>query len=143
MPSVTSQGMPWRDFCSKQNPGLQDPPQAKPLWFPHASVSVSEEEHLADLDNAFDLLEKLMHPESIHRITARDALYHPFLHEEPGDDAFFPHPFGLGACGALHERSDDGDLLVMRVVGNERMVRYVESGEGIAIGDQPCEFHSD
>ncbi|KAF8908372.1 kinase-like domain-containing protein [Mucidula mucida] len=144
LPSITPGGMPWREFCSKQNESLEEPPPACPQWFPHAKEPVSQEEHLADLDNAFDLLEKLMHPESVARITARDALYHPFLHEEPGDDHFFPHPFGQGVCGHLHDRDEDGSLVVIREDGSgRRMMRYVESGEGIAIGDEPCEFHAD
>lgn len=35
-----------------------------------------------DIDDALDLLEKLLHPESVKRITPRDALYHPFLAEK-------------------------------------------------------------
>lgn len=35
----------------------------------------------ADIDNALDLLKKLMNPDSTKRITPRDALYHPFLRE--------------------------------------------------------------
>ncbi|KAJ3493406.1 hypothetical protein NMY22_g20215 [Coprinellus aureogranulatus] len=34
-----------------------------------------------DVDDALDLLEKLLHPESVKRITPREALYHPFLVE--------------------------------------------------------------
>lgn len=98
------------------------------------------------MEQALDLLERLLHPESIKRITPRQALYHPFLHEsgeEEGDDAFFPHPFGGGVCGEWHIvdtvteefrvriRTDDGSTSVIPVM----------AGEGMAIGNEPCEFH--
>jgi cell division control protein 7 len=107
---------------------------------------VGGQDHETDAEQALDLLERLLHPESIKRITPRQALYHPFLHEgeeEGGDDAFFPHPFGEGVCGEWHIvdtvteefrvriRTDDGSTSVIPVM----------AGEGMAIGNEPCEFH--
>lgn len=104
------------------------------------------QDHETGVEQALDLLERLLHPESIKRITPRQALYHPFLHEggeEEGDDAFFPHPFGGGVCGEWHIvdtvteefrvriRTDDGSTSVIPVM----------AGEGMAIGNEPCEFH--
>ena len=66
---------------------------------------VDVEDHETDVEQALDLLERLLHPESIKRITPWQALYHLFLHEggeEEGDDAFFPHPFGGGVYGEWH-----------------------------------------
>lgn len=117
-----------------------------------------------DLELAFDLLEKLLLPESISRITARDAIYHPFLAEhngsfsysspssgtstslntELGDDAFFPHPLGGGRCGEYHfvdEVTEEHRVRIPGPAGDE--VRLLQAGEGIPIGNRPCEFHKD
>jgi cell division control protein 7 len=69
--------------------------------------------------------------------------------EEAEDDEWFPHPFGGGVCGEKHfkdEVTEEGCVRV-RVIdssgeGKEREeVRRLVSGEGIAIGRMPCEFH--
>ena len=111
-----------------------------------SSGLIDVQDHETDVEQALDLLERLLHPESIKRITPRQALYHPFLYEgreEEGDDAFFPHPFGGGVCGEWHTvdtvteefrvriRTDDGNTSVIPVM----------AGEGMAIGNEPCEFH--
>ena len=87
-----------------------------------------------------------MEPEAIRRITPRKALNHPFLRdpEEPDDDEFVPHPFGGGVCGKYHFVDDVTDDLCVRVKveGSEEWTTLcVQSGEGIAIGRNPCEFH--
>lgn len=109
-----------------------------------------------------DLLEKLLIPESIHRITARDALYHPFLAESEacapdddvqtsdtarlGDDAFFPHPPGEGLCAKYHEADiylTEHRVSIPRPGANgQTEVRVVQAGEGLAIGFRACEFHA-
>ncbi|KAI0298832.1 kinase-like domain-containing protein [Russula brevipes] len=99
-----------------------------------------------DMEQAFDLLERLLHPESIKRITPRQALYHPFLRESEdgeGDDAFFPHPFGEGVCGEWHFVDPVTEEFRVRVRTEEgsTSVIPVMAGEGMAIGDDPCEFH--
>lgn len=50
---------------------------------PSSSPTIDPEQaaYEADIDNALDLLKKLMNPDSTKRITPRDALYHPFLRE--------------------------------------------------------------
>ncbi|THV03365.1 kinase-like protein [Dendrothele bispora CBS 962.96] len=201
-----------------------------------------------DMEDALDLMEKLMDHESTSRITPRGALYHPFLYDgakpkggknggkrksmqlemgmidldededetreddvdededdwdledetEPEDDEFFPHPFGKGVCRKYHfrdpatdepcvrvyeddvdpngvrygestqvdldEHEDDGEnddddasrrpLKRRRGAGSTKVekesgrrrkrrlvVKTLSSGEGIAIGREPCEFH--
>ncbi len=144
VPSVTGTGMTWREFCEKQDPEIDTPPQPNPDFYPHADTPTSEEEHRQDLDNAFDLLENLLHPEVVHRITPRDALYHPFLAESVGDDEFFPHPFGEGVCAHLH-RIDGVTEQPSVVIETEKgqTMKLLEHGQGLAIGNQPCEFHQD
>jgi cell division control protein 7 len=98
------------------------------------------------VEQALDLLEGLLHPESIKRITPRDALYHPFLYESEdgeGDDAFFPHPFGEGVCGKLHfvDPVTEEFRVCIRTEEGDTSVIPVMAGEGMAIGDEPCEFH--
>ena len=96
---------------------------------------------------ALDLLEKMLNPDATRRIQPRNALNHPFLSEEAEgiyDDDAFPHPFGGGVCGDLHYYDDDtGDACVQlpQEDGSIR-VKRVLSGEGLAIGNSPCEFHS-
>ncbi|KAK0190409.1 kinase-like protein [Armillaria mellea] len=126
VPSVTGTGMAWREFCEKQNPEIDTPPQPNPDFYPHADTPTSEEEHL------------------VHRITPRDALYHPFLAESIGDDEFFPHPFGEGVCAHLH-RIDGVTEQPSVVIETEKgqTMKLLEHGQGLAIGNQPCEFHQD
>jgi len=104
------------------------------------------DDHETDVEQALDLLERLMHPESIKRITPRQALYHPFLHESEegeGDDAFFPHPFGEGVCGEWHfvDTVTEEYRVRIRMEDGSMSVIPVMAGEGTAIGDEPCEFH--
>lgn len=105
----------------------------------------SAEEHAQDIDQAFDLLEGLMHPESTRRMTPRDALYHPFLAEpsEPEDDEFFPHPLGQGVCGDQHFIDEVTEDHRVRITYEDDTteVRRIAFGEGVAIGKWPCEFH--
>ena len=101
-------------------------------------------DHKVGVEQALDLLERLLHPESIKRITPRQALYHPFLCEsEEGDDAFFPHPFGEGVCGEWHFVDPVTEEFRVRVRMEEggASVIPVMAGEGMAIGHEPCEFH--
>ena len=96
---------------------------------------------------ALDLLEKMLNPDATRRIQPRNALKHPFLSEETEgvyDDDTFPHAFGGGVCGDLHYYDDDtGDACVQLPREDGSMqVRRVLSGEGLAIGNLPCEFHS-
>ncbi|KAL0070243.1 Cell division control protein 7 [Marasmius tenuissimus] len=68
---------------------------------------------------------------------------------EPSDDEFFPHPFGKGVCRKYHFKDGVTEEPFVRVFAddarggeNSRMeVLRLESGEGVAIGRQPCEFH--
>jgi cell division control protein 7 len=104
------------------------------------------QDHETDIEQALDLLERLLHPESIKRFTPRQALYHPFLHdsgEEKGDDAFFPHPFGEGVCGEWHSVDPVTEEFRVRIRTEEgsTSVIPVMAGEGMAMGDEPCEFH--
>ena len=109
------------------------------------SPSPSAQDHETDVEQVLDLLERLLHPESIKRITPRQALYHPFLHEGEGDDALFPHPFGEGVCGEWHFIDTVTEELRVRIrtEGGETSVIPVMAGEGVAIGNSPCEFHQD
>ena len=107
-----------------------------------------EESHKAEIALALDLLEKILNPDATRRIQPRNALAHPFLSEEAEgifDDDAFPHAFGGGVCGDLHYYDDDtGDACVqLPQVDGSLQVKRVLSGEGLAIGNSPCEFHSD
>ncbi|KAF6748918.1 kinase-like protein [Ephemerocybe angulata] len=110
-----------------------------------------------DVAHALDLLEKLLHPESVKRITPEEALKHPFLAERgarekkyKGDNGFFPHPFGNGVCGDMHFVDPVTDQPGVIRGGDdalddgwEETRRLVLAGEGLAIGNDPCEFHKD
>lgn len=101
---------------------------------------------------ALDLLERCMHWDPTARLTAREALYHPFLAGDEPDDDLCPHPFGEGSCGDKHYRDEAGDEPCIWV-GLGRSARegrhapmvgkVLAAGEGIAYGDEPCEFHAE
>ncbi|PFH50169.1 hypothetical protein AMATHDRAFT_145837 [Amanita thiersii Skay4041] len=171
VPSISPEGISWREFVEKQNPRLFESREPDSRYFPfygrpisysckntvpppassspthdsqqtlssptshriHRSPSPAlpfahHDTHKADIEDALNLCEQLMHPESTRRITPRAALYHPFLNtgrwmgegtgqgvreeeEEngvghPEDDEFVPHPFGQGVCGEGHFRDE-------------------------------------
>ncbi|KAJ3851959.1 kinase-like protein [Lentinula lateritia] len=180
VPSITSEGISWSEFVTKQNPDLYSVPEPDVRFYPytkqlkdqaqrqiqeldapkqtpfhdpdreHDDISQHDSYRLTplpssspkDIDNALDLIEGLLHPLCTKRLTPRSALYHPFLHYldeevEPEDDEFFPHPFGEGVCRKWHARDEVGAPYVWR----KKVWHSLTSGEGIAIGKQPCEFH--
>jgi cell division control protein 7 len=103
-----------------------------------------------EVDDALDFAEKLLEPEATKRIQPLQALRHRFLHEEdaPDDDELVPHVIGEGRCRDLHAiDADTGQHCVkVRVMYEGRRVwvlREVEAGRGVAIGNRPCEFHVD
>lgn len=146
----------------KQNPDLMTPKSN-----PSSPSGAQVDDHVWDLNLAFDFLEQIMHPESVRRIGPRDALYHAFLLptssvpsvaspssssiDDADDDAFFPHPFLEGVCRQAHHIDPVTDQACVNVKmkvptsdgGVEEVVvmRHVAAGEGIAIGRDPCEFH--
>ncbi|CCM02322.1 uncharacterized protein FIBRA_04414 [Fibroporia radiculosa] len=175
VPSLTQDGITWREFVERQNTSLREPRDPDPRFYPYSESSQSgagpplssssstrysparsssptfferpdAEAYMADIANALDFVEQAMHPESTRRLQPRRALAHPFLREPgaPDDDEFFPHPFGEGVCGEWHFIDDVTDDLCVRVPvpGTDRMeIRRLISGEGVAIGSKPCEFH--
>lgn len=137
---------PWSKFVQTLNPDLFNTEAATPKY--PASVKRG-----ALLKQAVDLLNKCLDPDNVTRITARGALYHPFLspdeEERAGqptngivereDDVFFPHPPGQGACAELHWR--DQETGAWMAVDLERKERVLQAGEGQAIGYMGCELH--
>ncbi|TFK46935.1 kinase-like protein [Heliocybe sulcata] len=158
VPSVSPDGITWRDFVARQNPDLMTPPKPDPHYYPYSSRDTSADNptsspeppdqatHGADVESALDFLEHVMDPDCTKRFTPRQALYHPFLlePEKYEDDEYFPHPFGEGVCGEFHMIDEETDELCVRIGTDdgEDVIR-VEAGEGIAIGSNPCEFHQD
>jgi len=176
IPSITSEGKPWREFVEALNPKLRERTVGDMCLHPYNTSEASSggssypppsssspggetvsrgthwqtelvgvQDHETDVEQALDLLERLLHPESIKRITPQQALYHPFLHEggEQGDDAFFPHPFGEGVCGRWHIVDTVTEEFRVRIRTDEGSTRVISlmAGEGMAIGNEPCEFH--
>ncbi|KAJ3992536.1 kinase-like protein [Lentinula boryana] len=120
-----------------------NPSSASSLVFPS---SPPKSQHDEDVNAALDLVEGLLQPLCTKRLTPRSALYHPFLHPtgnhvEPDDDEFFPHPFGEGVCRRWHFRDEVGVPYSGGAKRRKTVYRSLTSGEGIAIGKQPCEFH--
>ncbi|KAG2156352.1 kinase-like protein [Suillus clintonianus] len=148
---------PYNDYETSPGGSNYPPPSSSSSYgYRHTSSSRSRsvtptrastpapDSHRADVEAALSLLAEVMHPESTRRITPRGALYHPFLADpsEPEDDDLFPHPFGDGVCGKWHyvDEGTDEQCVVIIDEGTEKG-RRVMSGEGIAIGRWPCEFH--
>ncbi|KAJ7225679.1 kinase-like protein [Mycena pura] len=119
---------------------------------PAATEDAAREAHKRDVDLAFSLVQGLLEPEAHKRTTPKDALAHEFLHDDGPDDAeMFPHPFGKGVCHKYHMVDDVTDEQFVKVyeplrpgqTGPRLGTKQVAPGRGIAIGRQPCEFHTD
>ena len=152
---------PYNDYATQNTRGTSSHPLPSSSSFSYRQPSSSrsrsttptptdtttvptDDSHRADVEAAFSFLAEVMQPESTRRITPRGALYHPFLADpsEPEDDELFPHPFGEGVCGKWHfiDPVTEEQSVIVHVEGKEQ-VRRVVAGEGIAIGNWPCEFH--
>lgn len=136
--------MSWRDFVMKNNPLLSDPPHSPPPAPSREEDEADVARYHQDVELALDLLEKILHPMCTQRLTARDALYHPFLFEESStDDDNCPHPLGEGVCSSLHFQDSVTEEHCVRIYERDGLkVQKVHSGLGIAIGNSPCVFHS-
>ncbi|KIJ57102.1 hypothetical protein M422DRAFT_62940 [Sphaerobolus stellatus SS14] len=139
IPSIEPNGKDLRTFVHTLNPSILRPRGATQEEF---------DAHTESLEHAIDLLKMTLDPEAVKRITARDALYHPFLFEEgkPGDDEFFPHPIGRGKCGKYHKlikRQDIWGVTVeeQRIIMAPGNFTNASKGEFIPIGSKPCEMH--
>ncbi|KAG5650090.1 hypothetical protein H0H81_000808, partial [Sphagnurus paluster] len=123
-----------------------------PSGVPDVMRAPSRSAHRRDIEAALDLVEKLMDPHAVRRITPRAALAHPFLRGAEGefdeaadDDEFVPHRFGEGVCGQWHFVDEVTEELGVKVpvrcgCGCEREFEEVvmlEAGQGVAIGRQP------
>ncbi|PSR80981.1 hypothetical protein PHLCEN_2v6571 [Hermanssonia centrifuga] len=178
IPSLSQEGVSWREFVERLNPKLREPPKPDHRFYPYTTPAWSEtrpppssssptshsrysasryssgsrspspatqESYAADIDNALDLLEQIMQPEAVKRMTPRAALAHPFLKDpdEPDDDEFVPHPFGEGVCGDyhFHDEVTEEPCVRVRAANGKIVVRRLMAGEGVCIGRMPCEFH--
>jgi cell division control protein 7 len=147
----------WTDFVKRLNPDLV---AGEPIPSPPRTDEEAEEAKRRRLvTEACDLLERCLEPLSVDRITAHEALYHPFLAPdmeeliaaqanpdhpiELDEDELFPHPPGSGICGNHHDLTKNGDCIVF--VGydekGEEEWEHIAAGQGQAIGTKPCEFH--
>jgi len=95
--------------------------------------------HQREFKIIFNLLEKVLHPESTKRCTPQTALFHPMLAEPAttgpppplpdawaakiqrgkmrvGDDAYVPHAPGGGVCGDWHCKDDDTGFDCVRIL---------------------------
>lgn len=73
VPSIDHPGISWKEVAERLNPSLV-PPNSSPA--PGGSYQRCTDPLLP---LAFDLLENMLLPDMTKRITARDALFHPFL----------------------------------------------------------------
>lgn len=159
VPAVDHSGLTWTEVVERFNPYLYYPTPAESATPSQRSQEEAEraEKHNTLIASALDLLTLCLDIDPTKRITAREALYHPFLEEPlppeveaqaqalgvelPGDDAFFPWPPGNGVCGSAHFVDPVTDEHCVRTARNR--TRVLMAGEGIAIGARPCEFHTD
>ncbi|KZV87367.1 kinase-like protein [Exidia glandulosa HHB12029] len=135
---MSDEGIPWREFAILLNPSLDDPD--------------GEPERSEALEDALDFVEKCLEPQAPTRMTAREALYHPFLREdgaeytlEEDDDELCVRPPGDGICGHLHRRDEvTGEwCVIVRGEGDQERVVQLAVGEGLCVGREPCSFHAD
>jgi len=155
VPSVDHPEITWAELVNRINPYMyQNPTQRQIRPLPRRSPAATQElptvrssPHNLLVKSAVDLMSKCLHWDPTQRITARDALYHPFLAMNKEDwttedDHDYPHPFGCGVCGDLHfrdELTDEPCILVP--VEKQTIPKTLQSGEGIAIGVEPCALH--
>ncbi|TFY83111.1 hypothetical protein EWM64_g898 [Hericium alpestre] len=116
--------------------GGRDPSAAPSSSSRLSPVPPTTESYAADIDNALDLLEKIMDPLSVKRYTPEAALDHPFLleGEDMRDDELFPHPFGEGVCGEWHfidEVTEDLCVRIDNVASRVQNVQKVKKLEDI------------
>jgi serine/threonine protein kinase len=87
------------------NPRLYQPPD--PTCSPEEARA-----HIESMDSALDLLKKLLACDATKRLTAHQALMHPFLNDDVPDDEKEKeekiHPPGKGVCGHFHLVDVDG-----------------------------------
>ncbi|KZV75380.1 kinase-like protein [Peniophora sp. CONT] len=183
IPTLDSDGMTWTNFMRKLNPDMDTPREPDTRYYPYytsratpppssSPTSSSSRSSPAapsppsrsawerDVTNALSLLEQLLEPESIKRMTPAKALAHPFL-AIPGtsDDNEVPHPVGEGRCGKWHFVDEETGELMIRVRPRSEeelrvyecpqvkgtVIRRIEAGDpdGVAIGPLPCRIHQD
>lgn len=87
------------------NPRLYQPPDPK-------CTAEEAREHIESMDSAIDLLKRLLAMDATKRLTAHDALMHPFLNDDLPDEekerTEVIHPPGKGVCGKFHKMEADG-----------------------------------
>lgn len=141
IPSIEPQGKDLREFVIGLNPDI-----FTKRWKSDSDtkdqIEIARQKHEEDVEQAIDLLQATLQVESIKRITARDALYHPFLREEgmPGDDEYFPHPVGYGICGKLHWKDEVTEDVFVRTKEGAP-AKKILGGEYVPVGNKPCKLH--
>lgn len=152
------------------NPELYDipPPGPNESTAEHAAERAR---HREMVDYALDLLRRTLELDATKRITARDALYHPFLKlsapssttnakktnlkskssrpdDLPSDDSLAPHPPGQGACSKLHwlDATDDnadgtGPMWGVQLRGGGTRLVRGDDPEARCVGRAPCRYH--
>ncbi|RDX53726.1 kinase-like protein [Lentinus brumalis] len=115
LPSLTNDGISWKEFVERQNPDVRVPPAPEYHYYPYTlpghrarirqypasssspgpssqsdrtpSPTPSEaDRYSAEIDVALEFLEEAMEPDSTRRMTARKALYHSFLREPDAEE---------------------------------------------------------
>jgi cell division control protein 7 len=145
--AISLDGITWRQFCERQNEALYTigpPAQGGMAGSSCESLEVTDNpgERRRQADLAFDLLSHLLQPEVGKRWTAREVLQHEWLREGEwcDDDVHFPHAPGKGVCADFHFQDTTTGADMVHV---GQTVRMLIAGEGIAVGNEPCEFHKD
>ncbi|KAG9002360.1 hypothetical protein FRB94_003976 [Tulasnella sp. JGI-2019a] len=136
VPSIDHPGVPWPEMIERLNPSLRSGSPIPPPQRGSSSPSNPCYSRGTDplLPSAYDLLERMLLPDMTKRITARDALFHPFLAEtipiaSSSDDG--------------HENSNmldvsDGGTIDNGCVLESREVEDLETGEMIVVTGDDC-----
>lgn len=150
LPSIDHDGKSLESIVLVSNPDLWNHkafPPPKPLFLddPFYEPPPSEAQHRHEIEQALDLLKRCLALDPCKRITAADALKHPWL-RRPGvdEDADAPRKPLEGVCRRQHRIDEDGHRalvfpplsartlspLTLRTPSSHAQTRYTPAGSG-------------
>lgn len=136
MPAVESPPDSLAALILRLNPHLYTPHQLHPT--PEDAM-----QHITAVDQALDLVNRMLRVDSTSRLTAAAALRHPFLASDAGDDDGPDELLEVteGKCGYLHTLTAEGQresaIARRQLTGRPGELRRHERGHALRPGPPP------